>query len=119
MRVQILCYVAVNLAKMFEEETIRMSSKEKKGKKAALGAFSWQVERLKLTESLMLLSSLELMQLWETPSPSMMEDLSNLIASLCYKLLENPVVGRDKILLDQLADIIGLTVKKYGITLGM
>lgn len=96
-----------------------MCPKEKKVKKPTPGAFCWEVERLKLVESLVHLSSLELMHLWETPSASMMEDLSTLIASLCYKLLENPGVVRDKTLLDNLADLIGLTVKKYSLTLGI
>ena len=70
-------------------------------------------------EVLVRLSDLELMHLWETASAAMMEDLSTLLASLCYKLLENPTVVRDKNLLDNIVELIGLTVKKYGLVLSM
>ncbi len=117
--VKVLCYVAVNLGKAFERESIHTHSSGKKGKKVSVGSFSWQDERLKLLAMLVRLSSLELVHLWETPSAAMMEDLVTLFASFCYKLLENPSVVRDKYLLDSIVELIGLTVKKYGLTLSM
>lgn len=108
--------MAVNLGKAFEQESIHRHSK---GKKITPGTFCWQDERLKLMVVLVRLSNLELMHLWETPSAAVMEDLSTLLASLCYKFLENPTVVRDKSLLENIVELIGLILKKYGLTLSM
>lgn len=111
-----LCYVAVSLADEFENKSI-LNSKEKKEKRTLKHSFSWDEERLKLLLLLVHLSNLELVQLWEPPAAPMMEDWSTLSASFCYKLLENPTVVRDKLLLDNIAELLGLAVQKYGLTL--
>ena len=119
MLTQMLCYVTVNLGKTFECELIHAHSNGKKVKKVTPGTFSWEEERLMLMMVLVRLCSLELVHLWETPSAAMMEDLSTLLASLCYKLLENPMVVRDKSLLENIVELMGLILKKYGLTLSM
>ncbi len=63
------------------------------------------------------LCKLDLFQIWEPPSAAMMEDLSTLLTSLCYKCLENSAIVRDKVLLDLIADLLGLAVQKYGLSL--
>lgn len=90
--------------------------KEKKGKHAT-NSFPWEEERLKLMILLVHLGSLELVELWEPPSLPIMEDLAALFANICYKFLENPTVMRDKVLLDNISTLLGITVKKYGLTM--
>lgn len=113
---QILCFTAVSLANEFESEIIHRNSKEKKGR-CAVDSFPWDEERLKLLLVLVRLSDLQLVQLWEPPSISIMEDLATLFASICYKFLENPTVARDKVLLDNISALLGATLQKHGLTL--
>lgn len=114
-----LCFVAVTLSEKFENEAVQIYSKEKKSKQTVSSISVWEKERQRLTSMLVDLYRLELMYLWEPPSAPMMEDLSALLASLCYKFLENPMIVRDKALLDSIADLLGLVVKKYGLSLSM
>lgn len=112
-----LCYIAVSLAEEFESESISDNLKNKKRIHAISHSFNWDEERVKLMVMLVRLSDLQLVQLWEPPSVPMMEDLLALFASICYKFLENPSVLRDKILLDNISELLGITVKKYGLIL--
>ena len=114
---QILCFLAVGLAEKFENESILLSTKEKKLKKNTRSSFLWDKQRQILMTRMECLCKLELVQLWEPPSAPMMEDLSAIIASLCYNLLENSTIVRDKLLLDSIAELLGLIVTKYGLTL--
>lgn len=108
-----LCYIAIRLAEEFESKY----SKGKKGKQTVSASLSWDKERLNLIKILVHLSGLELMDLWEPSSAPMMEDLSALFASLCYTCLENTSVVRDKVLLDNISELLGFIIKKYGLTL--
>lgn len=85
--------------------------------KRATHLFPWEEERLKLMVLLVHLGSLELVQLWDPPSLSAMEDLAALCANMCFKFLENPTVVRDKVLLDNISTLLGIAVNKYGLTM--
>lgn len=112
-----LCYLVVSLAEKYEEEFVHKQLKEKKGKHARQTNSSWEEERLKLMMLLVHLANLELEELFEPPSIPIMEDLAALFASVCYKFLENPLIVRDKVLLDEVSVLLGITVKKYGLIL--
>lgn len=112
-----LCYLAVKMAEAFENELLKKYIKETKKKHMASHSFVWSDQRLKLMSLLVCLSNLQLVQLWEPPSPAMMEDVSALFVSACYKFLENPVTIRDKDVVDRISELFGVTVKKYGLTL--
>ena len=90
--------------------------KEKK-RKHIMNSFSWEEERLKLMTILVRLSGLQLVELWEPSSISFMEDLTTLFTAVCFKFLENPLVVRDKLLLEHISVLLGMTVKNYGQTL--
>jgi hypothetical protein len=111
-----LCFLAAGLVDGYEGESVHKQHKEKKGKQAST-SFSWEEERVNLTILLVHLGSLELFELWEPPSVPIMEDLASLFANACYKLLENPAVTRDKVLLENIYSLLGLTVKKYGLVM--
>ena len=106
-----LCYVAVSLAEEFERELLQLSKKEKKR------VHKWDEERLRLMKLLVCLCNLQLVQLWEASSPAMIEEFSTFLVSICYKVLENPVTVRDKVLVDVMSELIGLATKKYELTL--
>lgn len=105
------------MAEKFENELLKNELKEKKKKHPITLSFVWSDQRLKLMSLLVCLSNYQLMQLWEPPSAAMMEDVSALFVSVCYRFLENPVTVRDKEMLDRVSELLGLTVKKYGLTL--
>ena len=102
------------MAEGYEGEAIHKQFKEKKGKHTTN---SWEEERLKLIFLLVNLGNLEIVKLWEPPSVPIMEDLTTLFANVCYKFLENPAVVRDKVLLGNISSLLGITVKKYGLTM--
>ena len=112
-----LCYLAVNMAEAFENELLKNELKEKRKRTVITLSFTWSDQRLKLINALVCLANLQLMQLWEPPSAAMMEDVSTLFVSVCYKFLENPATVRDKEMLNKVSELLGLTVKKYGLTL--
>lgn len=111
-----LCYLAVNMAEAFENDLRKIESKEKK-KQGVNSSTDWNLKRLELLDLLLCLSNLQLVQLWEPPLVEMMEDISGLFVSICYKFLENPTIARDKEVLDKLSELLGLTASKYGLTL--
>lgn len=96
---------------------VQKSAKKKKGKEDVTYSFSWDRERQSLIKIIINLCSLDLVQLWDPPVISMMEDLSTLLASLCYKFLENPLITREKVLLEDITTLLGLIATKYGLVL--
>ncbi len=43
----------------------------------------------------------------------------SLMASCCYKMMENPTFGREKELRERIVHLLGTIVKKYNQALGM
>jgi len=75
----------------------------------------WKEEKVKCVKMLLKIYGGDFCQLWEPALVSVLEDFSGLVTSLCYKLLENLAVARDKALLQPLAQILALAASKYGL----
>lgn len=69
---------------------------------------------MKLVCLLSQLLEVEVVQLWEPPSPQMMDNWSSLVAQLCYKLLEDSSISKDQPLLDRLIHLLGILARDYG-----
>ena len=102
-----LCFIGASLAEEFENDK---KNKEK-------NTLVWEEERLKLMTLFVRLNCLELVNLWDPPSIPIMEDLATLLASVCYKFLENPLIVHNKKLLDTISKLLGTILTKYGLVL--
>ena len=74
----------------------------------------WKAGRETCIECMGVLMELPLASLWDPPSPSMMDDLSGLVATGCYKLLESPIGSRERALTDKTVRLLGKLVRDYG-----
>ena len=111
-----LCFLAVTMAMKFESE-VGIGVTAKPSKRRPKGPSAWTDQRLKVVKMLLRVYSSDVCQLWEPPSVAMMEDFSILVTSVCYKMLENPAVVREKTLLQTIAQLLGLAASKYGLML--
>ncbi len=110
-------YLAVKLALYYENEVSAIVTSKVGRGKGSSSKPSWNEQRLKLMQELWKFYSSELKLLWEPPLVSMMEDFSSLLTSICYKMLENPSVTRDKSLTHILANVLATAATKYGLML--
>ena len=110
-------FLLVGVAMKYEGEVCAVPSKSRHGKVSSNVPMlsRWNEEKLKFVKMLLKIYDGDFCQLWEPPLVSMLEDFSALIAGLCYKLLENPSIARDKALLQPLAQILALAASKYGL----
>ena len=115
-----LSYVAVRMVDMYEREQ-PPSSHQTTAKQKKKQPLSSEVQvgvpksgKKKLVSLLSQLTELELCQLWDPPSPQMMENWSNLIGQLCYKILESSSICKDQSLRDQVIHLLGVLVRDYG-----
>eukprot|EP00731_Ephydatia_muelleri_P015359 Em0008g1079a len=96
-------------------------TKGRKGKKkggagggeAEGGSLDWGREFGHVVQILHQLLQLDLQQLWDPPSVTVMEDFTNLVANACYKLCEVPAFAKDKALRTDLFLVLGTVGKRY------
>ncbi|KAG1681236.1 Condensin complex subunit 1 [Nymphon striatum] len=75
------------------------------------GTWDWDEYRDKCIHCLSQLCMLPLKKLFDPPVVE--DEFVNLICNCCYKLLENPVVGRSKTTKDSIFQLLGIHIKKY------
>ncbi len=105
--IQMLSYLVVQWVEASE------NSCSATGKKQTTPS-GWKAGRESSIELMAVMMELPLASLWDPPSPSMMDDLSGLVASACYKLLESPIVSRERALTDKTLRLLGRLVRDYG-----
>ncbi|CAI8031317.1 Condensin complex subunit 1 [Geodia barretti] len=131
---KMMVYVVVQMVEEFETDATKPDSLDivtnkrggkKKKKNAVTGSEShpsgmdWGRERERVVEMTSDLVENDLWLLWEPPSVQMMEDFSNLLLSLCYKLLENPGFVREKTARDKVFGLMGSLMKRFNVALGV
>ena len=77
------------------------------------GGLDWRGEFGHVVQILYQLLQLDLQQLWDPPSVTVMEDFTNLVANACYKLCEVPALAKDKALRTDLFLVLGTVGKRY------
>lgn len=117
-----LCYIAVRMVELYQRETSplkqQMTGRKKKShppgdEPRVVGGVPADGKQ-RIVCLLSQLSELEIVCLWDPPSAQMMENLSGLIAQLCYKLLENSSISKDQSLKDRIIHLLGILVRDYG-----
>lgn len=116
---QMLCFIAIRLVDLYEKESPSHHQPAAKQRKPASSDSRPLVglpsgEKKKIVSLMNQLAELELCQLWEPPSPQMMEGWSSLLGNLCYKILENSTISRDQSLRDQVIHLLGVLIRDYG-----
>ena len=114
-----LCFIAVRLVDLYEKESPSHHQPAAKQRKPASNDSRPLVGlpsggKKKIVSLMNQLAELELCQLWEPPSPQMMEGWSSLLGNLCYKILENSTISRDQSLRDQVIHLLGVLIRDYG-----
>ncbi|XP_022111340.1 condensin complex subunit 1-like isoform X2 [Acanthaster planci] len=120
---KMLCYLLCQLAEAFEAEackpsidtTVKGGRGRAKSKKAAAG-WDWEAEKERFLQGLLHLLQLEVWRLWDPPIVE--EEFVNLVSCSCYRLLENPSIGRSPGTKEALFGLLGLLIKRYNHTLG-
>ena len=118
-----LSYIAVRRVELYERESSQSTSRKKRGQQLSIeprvvgGVPTGGKEKLVCMMSQ--LAEVELVQLWEPPSPQIMENWSGLVGQLCYKLLENNSITKNLSLCDRITHLLGILVKDYGQALSM
>ena len=117
-----LCYVAVRMVELYEREP-SPANNQSTARKRKTQASSSEPRLLggvpaggkeKIVSLMCQLAELELVQLWEPPSTQMMENWSNLIGQLCYRMLENSSISKDQSLRNRVMHLLGVLVRDYG-----
>jgi hypothetical protein len=118
--IKMFVYLISQFVDKFESLTANSSTaaaaapkKSRKTKKMSGSGHLWDEQREKLLVTLMHFLEQDLVQFWDPPTPEMLEDVTGLVIGICYKFLESPVISRDKELLQPIASLLGLIVKRY------
>ena len=117
-----LSYIAVRMVELYEREpspskkpsTVRKKKSQSSSDEPRVVGGVPAGGKIKLVCLLSQLLEVEVVQLWEPPSPQMMDNWSGLVAQLCFKLLENSSISKDQVLLDRLVHLLGILVRDYG-----
>ncbi|XP_071805504.1 condensin complex subunit 1-like [Asterias amurensis] len=120
---KMVSYLLCQTAEAFEADackpstdtTVRGGRGRTKSKKTAAG-WDWEAEKERFLQGMFHLLQLEVWRLWDPPIVE--EEFVNLVSCCCYKLLENPLVGRNAGTKEALFSLLGLLIKRYNHTLG-
>ena len=114
-----LCYIAVRMVELYERDTSPQATAKKKkprppGDESRVVGGVPANGKQQIVCLLSQLSELEIVCLWDPPSAQMMENWSDLVAQLCYKLLENSSISKDQSLRDRVIHLLGVLIRDYG-----
>ncbi|XP_066912331.1 condensin complex subunit 1-like [Clytia hemisphaerica] len=115
-------YILTQLIEEFESEAAKpdmntdITKRGKGSKKKSHQSWDWSKERSQVLSVINQFLQLELQRLWDPPIVE--EEFANLFSSVCYKMLENPVVVRQKEDKELVINILGQLIKRYKHQLG-